>query len=89
MNTYRLIISTPDGTIFDDNVEKIMLRGANGDLAVLAGHMPFMTSVKKGECKVTFNDSDERIADINGNGKLDARDYLLLKRAYFGTYTIK
>ena len=26
--------------------------------------------------------------DVNGNGKLDARDYLLLKRAYFGTYTL-
>ena len=22
---------------------------------------------------------------MNGNGKIDARDYLLLKRAYFGT----
>ena len=29
------------------------------------------------------------IADINDNGKLDARDYLLLKRAFFKTYTIK
>ena len=43
-----------------------MLRGANGDLAVLAGHTPFMTSVQKGECKVTFNDNDERLANIDG-----------------------
>ncbi|MBR5278891.1 MAG: leucine-rich repeat protein [Clostridia bacterium] len=28
------------------------------------------------------------VGDINGNGKIDARDYLLLKRAYFGTYTL-
>ena len=66
MNTYRLIISTPDGTIFDENVEGIMLRGANGDLAVLAGHAPFMTSVQKGECKVTADGGDERFADIDG-----------------------
>ncbi|MBR4951004.1 MAG: hypothetical protein IKZ23_03530, partial [Clostridia bacterium] len=26
--------------------------------------------------------------DINQNGKIDARDYLLLKRAYFGTYAL-
>ncbi|MBR5278120.1 MAG: DUF1906 domain-containing protein [Clostridia bacterium] len=26
--------------------------------------------------------------DINQNGKIDARDYLLLKRAYFGTYDL-
>ncbi|MBR5279143.1 MAG: dockerin type I repeat-containing protein [Clostridia bacterium] len=31
---------------------------------------------------------DVIVGDINGNGKIDARDYLLLKRAYFGTYTL-
>ncbi|MBR5278121.1 MAG: discoidin domain-containing protein [Clostridia bacterium] len=28
------------------------------------------------------------VGDINDNGKVDARDYLLLKRAYFGTYEL-
>ncbi len=28
------------------------------------------------------------LGDVNLNGKIDARDYLLLKRAYFGTYTL-
>ncbi len=27
--------------------------------------------------------------DVNENGKIDARDYLLLKRAYFGTYELE
>ncbi len=34
-----------------------------------------------------FN-SSVSIGDINGNNKLDARDYLLLKRAFFGTYEL-
>ncbi|MBR4950406.1 MAG: dockerin type I repeat-containing protein, partial [Clostridia bacterium] len=29
------------------------------------------------------------VGDVNMNGKIDARDYLLLKRAYFGTYTLQ
>ena len=33
-------------------------------------------------------DAQKSACDINGNGKIDARDYLLLKRAYFGTYTL-
>lgn len=33
-------------------------------------------------------DTVAKLGDINGNGKIDARDYLLLKRAYFGTYTL-
>ncbi|MBR5278941.1 MAG: hypothetical protein IKU23_06715 [Clostridia bacterium] len=28
------------------------------------------------------------VGDVNENGKIDARDYLLLKRAYFGTYDL-
>ncbi len=28
------------------------------------------------------------VGDVNANGKIDARDYLLLKRGYFGTYTL-
>ncbi len=34
-------------------------------------------------------DSGYLIGDVNLNGKIDARDYLLLKRAFFGTYTLK
>ncbi len=30
----------------------------------------------------------KHLGDTNGNGKLDARDYFLAKRAYFGTYNL-
>lgn len=31
-------------------------------------------------------DTVVKLGDINNNGKIDALDYILLKRAYFGTY---
>ena len=31
--------------------ERIVVRGALGDLAVLAGHVPMMTTVREGVCK--------------------------------------
>ncbi len=31
---------------------------------------------------------DKAVGDINGNGELDAVDYTLLKRAYFGTFIV-
>ncbi|MBO5776712.1 MAG: hypothetical protein J6R35_05010, partial [Clostridia bacterium] len=34
------------------------------------------------------NDSGKLLYVINENEKVDARDYLLLKRAYFNTYVI-
>jgi len=39
--------------------------------------------------EVTEFEKDFLKGDINMNGKIDARDYLLLKRAYFGTFTIE
>ncbi|MDO5436187.1 MAG: F0F1 ATP synthase subunit epsilon [Clostridia bacterium] len=52
MSTYPLIISSPDGDLYRGDVRQIILRGSEGDLAILAGHIPFVTSVQKGRCVV-------------------------------------
>ena len=44
--------------------------------------------VKLPKLSTSEPDPTYTVGDINGNGKIDARDYLLLKRAYFGTYTL-
>ncbi len=66
MNTYTLVITSPDGTVFSGDATFLSLRGANGDLAVMAGHIPFVTSVKKCECKVILADETERIGQTDG-----------------------
>lgn len=66
MNTFKLIITSPDGTVFDEEVVNIALRGTNGDLAVMAGHIPFITSVKPGICRITRPDQTEKSARIDG-----------------------
>ena len=45
MNTFSLNISSPDGSLFEGEIVKISLRGAEGDLAVMAGHIPLITTV--------------------------------------------
>ena len=52
MNTFSLIISSPDGDLFRGEVYRLILRGTEGDLAVMAGHVPFVTAVKKGRFTV-------------------------------------
>lgn len=66
MNTYNLIISTPDGSVFDDKAEALVVRGTEGELAVLAGHIPFITAVKPGICKIVLPDDSEKQATIGG-----------------------
>ena len=38
MTTFPLRIGTPDGLLFEGNVERVMVRGITGDLAILANH---------------------------------------------------
>lgn len=56
MKTYPLIISSPDGDLYRGDVRQIILRGSEGDLAVLAGHVPFVTAIKAGNCVVEDQD---------------------------------
>lgn len=66
MNTYNLIISTPDGSVFDGEATVLIVRGTEGELAVMAGHIPFITAVKPGECKLVLPDESEKTATIGG-----------------------
>ncbi len=66
MNTFRLIIASPDGNLFDDEIIKVSMRGAEGDFAIMAGHIPFITSVKSCECRLELADGTEKIGYTDG-----------------------
>ncbi len=66
MSTFPLKISTPDGLKFDGEAERIVIRGALGDLAVLAGHVPMMTTVREGVCRVVTADGATRSGTTRG-----------------------
>ncbi len=66
MNTYNLVISTPDGSVFDEQASALIVRGTEGELAVMAGHIPFITAVKPGMCKIVLSETQEKSAIIGG-----------------------
>lgn len=66
MNTYKLVISTPDGSVFDGEAAAIIVRGTEGELSVMAGHIPFITAVKPSKCKIVLHDESEKTATIGG-----------------------
>jgi len=70
MKDYHLTILSPDGEVFNGNVICLSLRGAEGDLAVYDGHIPFITTVKQGKCTVTLPDETEVDANLD-SGILD------------------
>lgn len=66
MNSFVLSITSPDGEIFNDNVLRIIVRGTEGELAVMAGHIPFVTTVKAGECRILLEDESEKTGFADG-----------------------
>ncbi len=77
MNKYQLRIATPDGNAYSGEAEMLTLRGVEGDLAVLAGHIPFITAVRPGKCRVIDGDSD-RGAEISGGMLCVGKDQVTL-----------
>ncbi len=64
MKTFPLIISSPDGDLFQGDAEILILRGTEGDLAILAGHIPFVTAVVKSRCVVETAEGERKEGEI-------------------------
>ncbi|MEA1071720.1 ATP synthase F1 subunit epsilon [Sphingomonas sp. LY160] len=43
---------TPEKLVRSDDVHMVVVPGVEGDFGVMAGHAPFMTTLKDGELKV-------------------------------------
>ena len=50
MKTFTLSVTSPEGNLFLGEVMQISVRGVEGDLAIMAGHIPFVTALAEGEC---------------------------------------
>ena len=56
---------SPERELFSGDVDQVDAPGAEGDFGVLAGHAPFMTTLKEGRVKV-FNDGKTLAFDVRG-----------------------
>ena len=66
MKTFPLKISSPEGDLFSGEAVKIILRTTEGELAILAGHIPFVSSVIECTCKIETPDGEEKTAHTSG-----------------------
>ncbi len=83
MNTFHLIVAGPGGNHYDGQAGCILLRASEGDLAVMAGHIPMMTTVKAGECRITCPDGSERVGKTDGGLLTVAEDAVTLLSGNF------
>ena len=64
MSTFPLRISSPDGDLFRGDAEMLILRGTEGDLAIMAGHVPFVTAVVRGNCVIIAAEGERKEGTI-------------------------
>ena len=83
MNTFRLTVASPDGNKFCGDVVKLDVRGTEGELAVMAGHIPFVSSIKPCECKIAFEDGSEKTAKTDGGVLTVSNEKVLLLSGSF------
>ncbi len=66
MNTFNLTVASPDGNKFKGEVIKLDVRGVEGELAVMAGHIPFVTSVAAAPCTIHISENEKIKATCDG-----------------------
>ena len=66
MNEFLLEITTPEGNVFSGQTVQISVRSVAGELAVMAGHVPFVATLVAGECRVYMPDGEKKNATYGG-----------------------
>lgn len=66
MSTFHLKISTPDGLLFDGEVERVRVRMIDGDVCLLAHHTDYVSAVGAGEASIAMADGQVRKAACIG-----------------------
>lgn len=61
----RFSLVSPERELFAGDVDQVDAPGSEGDFGVLAGHAPFMTTLKEGRVKV-FNDGEAMVFEVRG-----------------------
>ncbi|MDO4519130.1 MAG: ATP synthase F1 subunit epsilon [Eubacteriales bacterium] len=66
MSTFMLQIGTPDGLLFEGEVERVVCRSITGDLAIMAKHINFCTALGMGNAHVVMADGTRKSAACIG-----------------------
>jgi F-type H+-transporting ATPase subunit epsilon len=67
--TFSLSLTTPDGAVFDEEAEMVIVPGAAGEIGVLARHAPLIALLQAGSTRVYKNrDAGDVVEFATGPG---------------------
>lgn len=76
----HLEIITPDETVYDGDATSVTLSTADGEITVLPGHVPLMTTLVPGVAIVRFEGNEQYFAISGGIVEIDGASIRVLAR---------
>ena len=64
--SFNLQIISPDESVFDEEIEMVIIPGTEGDIGVLSNHMPLITSLRLGNIYIYKNKKIIKKFLVNG-----------------------
>ncbi|MDV2886465.1 F0F1 ATP synthase subunit epsilon [Alkalihalophilus pseudofirmus] len=66
MSTIRVNVVTPDGKVYDGDVDMVVVRTIEGELGILPKHIPLVAPLTVGAVRLKKGNSEEQVAVSGG-----------------------
>jgi F-type H+-transporting ATPase subunit epsilon len=66
MKTVKVNIVTPDGPVYEADIEMVSVRAESGELGILPGHIPTVAPLQTGAVRLKKNGQQEQVAVTGG-----------------------
>ena len=81
MATFKFDLVSPEKLLFSGDVEQVDVPGAEGDFGVLAGHAPYVTTLRPGILTVHASGGTQKIVVLGGFAEVSASGLTVLADA--------
>ena len=78
MATFHFDLVSPEKLVFSGDVEQVDVPGVEGDFGVLAGHAPFVATLRPGILTVTAGGRQNRVVVLGGLAEVSAKGLTIL-----------
>jgi F-type H+-transporting ATPase subunit epsilon len=78
MATFHFELVSPEKLLFSGEVEQVDVPGAEGDFGVLAGHAPFVSTLRPGILTVHGSGGEQKIVVLGGFAEVSAEGLTVL-----------
>ncbi len=66
MKSFRLLVVTPEGVRYDGEAVQLSVRTSGGSMSVEANHIPLITALESGKCRIYKNEGNYTEAECSG-----------------------